>query len=126
MRAKGLTLLEVVLALGVLAVVLLAFTGLQVTSLRAGSSGRLTQKAVREAENFLESLRTNPGSLPSRCLSSFTLSGLSAACAYQPCRADGTGLACGPSVTQPTAYRVTLRVPGDTPRLTLETVVYAP
>lgn len=61
---KGLTLLEVILALGLLAVVVLAFTSLQVASLRAGQQGRELQTVVREMENFMERLRQDPRASP--------------------------------------------------------------
>lgn len=127
MRAQGLTLLEVILAIGVLAIVLLAFTGLQITSLRASTQGRITQAMVREAQNLLENLRANPSSLPSQCNGTLNLPGnQEASCTYVPCTLSGEALNCGPSVTAPKAYRVTLRVPDQNPRLVLETVVYRP
>ncbi|MFN4072189.1 MAG: prepilin [Thermus sp.] len=126
MRAHGLTLLEVLLAIGVLTIVLLAFTGLQVSSLRASSQGRFTQAMVREAENFLETLRADPHSIPSRCSENLTLGDTSASCQVSPCSLNGTSLLCGTDVSNPRAYRVTLQVPKDGPRMTLETVVYLP
>lgn len=128
MGARGLTLLEVLLAIGLLAVVLLAFTGLQLTSLRAGTQGRITQGMVREAQNFLENLRANPRAIPSLCTPTLTLAGQAASCTYTPCRAEANGaLNCqGVEANQATAYRVRLQVPKDRPRLDLETVVYQP
>lgn len=128
MGAKGLTLFEVVLAVGLLAIVLLAFTGLQVTSLRAASQGRITQSLVQEAHNFLNDLRANPQSLPTRCTSSLTLGQRIATCTYTPCKAqaDGTLICQGVASQEATAFRVRLQVPKDRPRLDLETVVYQP
>lgn len=126
MRAQGLTLLEVILAIGVLAIVLLAFTGLQITSLRASVQGRITQAMVREAQNFLETLRANPTSIPGRCTQTLSLGGTSASCQYIPCSLNGTSLNCTTGVSNPRAYRITLEVPANRPRMTLETVVYVP
>lgn len=127
--AKGLTLLEVILAIGLLAVVLLAFTGLQITSLRAGAQGRVTQGMVREAQNFLENLRANPGSISALCnpTKKIDITRQTAFCTSTPCRAETNGtLNCPVSEDQATAYRVRLQVPKDRPRLDLETVVYRP
>lgn len=128
MGARGLTLLEVLLAMGILTIVLLAFTGLQISSLRAGAQGRVTQGMVREAQNFLENLRTNPQAVDSLCTANLTLAGQPASCTYTPCRAetDGTLNCNGVSANQANAYRVRLQVPRDRPRLDLETVVYRP
>lgn len=72
---KGFTLLEVLLALGLLAVVVLAFTALQVTSLRGGRQGRELQAVVREMENFMERLRQDPQGIPTLCNGALTLAG---------------------------------------------------
>lgn len=72
---KGLTLLEVILALGLLAVVVLAFTSLQVASLRAGQQGRELQAVVREMENFMERLRQDPQGIPALCNGALALGG---------------------------------------------------
>lgn len=126
MNVKGLTLLEVVLALGLLAIVLLAFTGLQISSLKASSQGRLTQTVVQEAQNLLENLRAQPGSIPSQCGSGIQVGGLRATCSYQACEINGTTLSCGGSISNPSLYRVTLNIPEERPRLELSTLVYLP
>jgi len=125
-RPRGLTLLEVLLALGVLAIVLLAYTGLQVTSLRAGASGRATQAMAREAENFLESLRADPASVGARCGGSVNLGPYRARCTHTPCGVGPDGAPQCPTSGTPRLYRVTLEVPGDRPRVRLETLIYAP
>ncbi|GAA5335468.1 MULTISPECIES: PilV family protein [Thermus] len=126
MGVKGLSLLEVLLAVVLLSMVSLAFLGLQVTSLRASQSGRLTQALVREAENLLASMRANPGNIEALCRDTLSLTTATARCTYTPCaaKADGT-LEC-PATGTAHAFRVVLEVPKDSPRLTLETVVYRP
>ncbi|MEZ0348091.1 MAG: prepilin [Thermus sp.] len=129
MRAtKGLTLLEVIVSIGLLGVVLFALVGLQVSSLRAGNTGRGIQTLTREAENFLEALRRNPGQVTSLCAASgsttggtVTLGGKAGRCTYETCalETDGT-LICGSGGS---LYRVTLRVPADRPQVTLRTVI---
>lgn len=126
MNARGLTLLEVVLALGLVAVVLLAFTGLQISSLRASSQGRLTQTVVQEAQNLLENLRAQPRSIPSQCGSGIQVGGLRASCSYQACEITGDTISCGGSISNPSLYRVTLNIPEERPRLELWTLVYLP
>lgn|GEM_PF-141415 len=130
MRAtEGLTLLEVALSLGLLSVVLLALVGLQVSSLRAGSTGRQVQALTREAENFLEGLRRNPGQIASVCAAGgsstggiVTLGGKTGRCTYEPCAVGTDGsLTCGGSTGS--LYRVTLAVPADRPQVTLRTVI---
>lgn len=108
MRApKGFTLLEVVLAVGLLAVVLLAFTGLQVTAIRALGDGRDRQEAAKLAENFIEDLRRDPAKVPVACTDSLSLGRYGGACAYVPCALAPDGsLACGAGISSPSAYRV--------------------
>lgn len=130
MRAtKGLTLLEVILAIGLLSVVLLALVGLQVSSLRAGNTGRGVQSLTRQAENFLEALRRNPGQIPTVCAASgansggeVSVGGRTGRCTYELCAvgSDGT-LTCGG--TTGALYRVTLSVPRERPQVTLRTVI---
>ena len=123
MRApRGLTLLEVLLALGLLAVVVLAFTSLQVASLRGGSQGRELQAAVREMENFMERLRQDPEGIPALCSSALNLGRWRGTCTPTPCAvAQDGGLTC-PTSGEARAYRVVLEVGGKR----METVVYRP
>ncbi len=115
MRPKGLTLLEVLLALGVLAIVLLAYTGLQVTSLRAGASGRATQAMAREAENFLESLRADPASVGARCGGSINLGPYRARCTHTPCGVGPDGAPQCPTSGTPASTGSPWRCPGTGP-----------
>ncbi|BDB11001.1 prepilin [Thermus thermophilus] len=119
---KGLTLLEVILALGLLAVVVLAFTSLQVASLRAGQRGRELQTVVREMENFMERLRQDPQGVPALCNGALTLGGRQGTCTAVPCGvAQDGGLTC-PTSGDARAFQVVLEVEGKR----LETVVYRP
>lgn len=119
---KGLTLLEVLLALGLLTVVVLAFTSLQVTSLRTGRQGRELQAVVREMENFMERLRQDPQGIPTLCNGDLTLGGRRGTCTATPCGvAQDGGLAC-PASGDARAFQVVLEVEGKR----LETVVYRP
>lgn len=126
MNVKGLTLLEVVLALGLMAIVLLAFTGLQISSLRASSQGRLTQTVVQEAQNLLENFRAQPSSIPLQCRSGIQVGSLRATCSYEACEINETTLSCGESISNPSLYQVTLNIPEERPRLELWTLVYLP
>lgn len=116
------------MSIGLLGVVLFALVGLQVSSLRAGNTGRGIQALTREAENFLEALRRNPGQVASLCAASgsttggtVTLGGKTGRCTYETCAlgTDGT-LTCGSGGG---LYRVTLRVPADRPQVILRTVI---
>ena len=119
---KGLTLLEVILALGLLAVVVLDFTSLQVASLRAGQQGRELQTVVREMENFMERLRQDPQGIPALCNGALALGGKQGTCTAIPCNvAQDGGLAC-PTAGDVRAFQVVLRVEEKR----LETVVYRP
>ncbi len=118
---KGFTLLEVLLALGLLAVVVLAFTALQVTSLRGGRQGRELQAVVREMENFMERLRQDPQGIPTLCNGALT-GGKGGTCAATPCAVAQDGSLACPTSGDARAYRVVLEVGGKR----LETVVYRP
>ncbi|GLV47334.1 prepilin [Thermus sp. LT1-2-5] len=125
---KGFTLLEALLALSILGIVLLAYIGLQATSLKALQGGQATQALAREAENFLVYLRANPTAIPGRCREDIPLGPARAACTFVPCRAEADGsLACaGVNPKEAQAFQILLEVPRERPRLRLETVVYQP
>ncbi|MDW8018263.1 MAG: prepilin [Thermus sp.] len=119
------TLIEVVVAVALLALVLLALVGLEGLSLRVGRESREVQRLTREAENFLESLRRNPGQVPTACGEGSTLSlgGSTGRCTYRSCTlAPDGGISCGGSGSA-NAYEVTLEVPSPNPRVVLRTVV---
>ncbi|MGC8877112.1 prepilin [Thermus sp.] len=110
------------LAMGLLAVVVLAFASLQMTSLRGGRQGRELQAVVREMENFMERLRQDPQGLLSLCNGPLTLGGKEGTCTATPCAvAQDGGLTC-PTSGEARAYQVVLEVEGKR----LETVVYRP
>ena len=58
-RQKGFTLVEVLVALLILAVGILGFAALQVTALRGGSSSHLRSQAVLIAYDVMDRLRAN-------------------------------------------------------------------
>ncbi|BAW02796.1 prepilin-like protein [Thermus thermophilus] len=108
--------------MGLLAVVVLAFTSLQVASLRAGQRGRELQTVVREMENFMERLRQDPQGVPALCNGALTLGGRQGTCTAVPCGvAQDGGLTC-PTSGDARAFQVVLEVEGKR----LETVVYRP
>lgn len=113
------------MAIAVLALVLLALVGLEVSSLRVGRDSREVQHLTREGENFLESLRRNPSQVPTACGANSTVSlgGKTGRCTYRTCTLASNGsIACGSSGSG-VAYEVTLEVPSPNPRVVLKTVV---
>ena len=56
-RARGFTLLEVVIALGVFAIGMLALSAMQLHAMRAGSGGRHTTQAAAIAQSQMEQLQ---------------------------------------------------------------------
>lgn len=122
---KGLTLLEVLLAVVLLAVVYLALGALQTTGLRTVESGRRTQEAASLAESFLEDLRKDPSRLPQTCSGNLTFGGgYRGSCTYTPCSLEGEALACQEGIPSPGAYRVRVTVSrGGKELVSLEGVV---
>lgn len=120
---RGLSLLELLIALGGLGVVLVAFLGLELTALKVGARGRALQAMVREGENFLEALRSTPQGV-ARCREGVRLGGWSGSCRATPCALDpGGALVCRPGLPSPLAYWVRLEVPRARPELRLETLI---
>ncbi|MFZ8812415.1 MAG: type IV pilus modification PilV family protein [Thermus aquaticus] len=120
---KGFSLLEVLLAVFVFGLAVLAFTALQASSLRGVRQGQELQSTLRGMENFLEQVRARPGDLPSLCAGEVQMGRVRGRCSYTPCAlSPGGGVVCGGGSSSATLYRVRL----EAGNRVLETLVCAP
>jgi prepilin-type N-terminal cleavage/methylation domain-containing protein len=120
---KGFSLLEVLVAVFVFGLAVLAFTALQASSLRGGRQGQELQSTLRGMENFLEQVRARPGDLSSLCAGEVQMGRVRGRCSYTPCAlSPGGGVACGGGFSSATLYKVRL----EAGNRVLETLVYAP
>jgi len=120
---KGFSLLEVLVAVFIFGLAVLAFTALQASSLRGGRQGQELQSTLRGMENFLEQVRARPGDLPSLCAGEVQMGRVRGRCSYTPCAlSPGGGVVCGGGSSSATLYRVRL----EAGNRVLETLVYAP
>jgi Tfp pilus assembly protein PilV len=115
--------MEVLVAVFIFGLAVLAFTALQASSLRAGRQGQELQSTLRGMENFLERVRTRPGDLSSLCTGEVQIGSVQGECSYTPCAlSPGGGVVCGGSSSSATLYKVRL----EAGNRVLETLVYAP
>jgi len=119
---KGFGLLEVLVAVFIFGLAVLAFTALQASSLRGGMQGRELQSTLRGMENFLEQVRTRPGYISSLCAGEVQVGRVRGRCSYTPCVLSPEGTTCDGSYSLATFYRVRL----EAGNRVLETLVYAP
>jgi prepilin-type N-terminal cleavage/methylation domain len=120
---KGFSLVEVLVAVLIFGLAVLAYTALQVSSLRGGRQGQELQSTLRSMENFLERVRTRPGDLPSLCTGEVQMGRVRGKCSYTPCAlSPGGGVVCGGNSSLAPLYKVRL----EAGNRVLETLVYAP
>jgi len=120
---KGFSLVEVLVAVFLFGLAVLAYTALQASSLRGVGQGQELQSTLRGMENFLERVRTRPGDLPSLCAGEVQIGRVRGRCSYTPCAlSPGGGVVCDDSYSSATLYKVRL----EAGNRTLETLVYAP
>ncbi len=121
MTTRGLTLLETLIALVVLAISVLAFSFLQTSSLRTNTDSRRGQDAVAVVQQVIEALRAQPTSLASAgvctgvAIPSNRYTGLSSTCTKEGCSVNLAGtLSCQVGLLNPAAWRVTVTVNSTT------------
>jgi prepilin-type N-terminal cleavage/methylation domain-containing protein len=119
---KGFSLMEVLVAVFIFGLAVLAFTALQASSLRGGRQGQELQSTLKGMENFLERVRTRPGDLSSLCAGEVQFGSVQGECSYTPCVLSPEGVACDDSYFSATLYKVRL----EAGNRALETLVYAP
>jgi prepilin-type N-terminal cleavage/methylation domain-containing protein len=125
---KGFSLLEVLVAVFVFGLAVLAYTALQVSSLRGVRQGQELQSTLRGMENFLERVRTRPGDLSSLCTEEVQIGGVRGRCSYTLCvLSPGGEVVCGSSSATLYGFSATLyRVRLEAGNRVLEALVYAP
>jgi Tfp pilus assembly protein PilV len=114
--------MEVLVAVFIFGLAVLAFTALQASSLRGGRQGQELQFTLRGMENFLERVRTRPGDLSSLCTGEVQIGSVQGECSYTPCVLSPEGVVCDDSYSSTTLYKVRL----EAGNRVLETLVYAP
>ncbi len=120
---RGFSLVELLVAVFVFGLAVLAFGALQASSLREVGQGQELQSTLRSMENFLERVRTRPGDIPSLCTGEVQIGRVRGRCSYTPCAlSPGGGVVCGGGSSSATLYRVRLEAGNGV----LETLVYAP
>ena len=119
---KGFSLVELLVAVFVLGLAVLAFGALQASSLRGGRQGQELQSTLKGMENFLERVRTRPGDLSSLCTGEVQIGRLQGECSYTPCVLSSGEVVCDDSYSSATLYKVRL----EAGNRVLETLVYAP
>ena len=119
---KGFSLMEVLVAVFIFGLAVLAYTALQASSLRVGRQGQELQSTLRGMENFLERVRARPGDLSSLCVGQVQIGRVQGECSYTPCVLSSGQVVCDDSHSSATLYRVRL----EAGNRVLETLVYAP
>jgi prepilin-type N-terminal cleavage/methylation domain-containing protein len=120
---RGFSLVELLVAVFVFGLAVLAFGALQASSLRGGRQGQELQSTLRGMENFLERVRARPGDLSSLCAGEVQMGRVWGRCSYTPCAlSPGGGVVCGGDSSSATLYKVRL----EAGNRVLETLVYAP
>lgn len=122
---RGLTLLEVVIALLILAVAVLAVAGLQASSLRATRTSQVVQELNGAARAELEAWRAAKILYTAPSTSACAVeAGLDCQVEVRPCAIAGNVLDCGAgSVPEPDAHAITVTVSRDDSDVTLSTIV---
>ena len=91
-RTGGFSLIEVVIAVALLAIVVLAVAGLQVTALRGSGQAAIVREATRLGESALEQELRAAGASP--CDGGALDGGYSCTVRRVPCEQDGDDVAC--------------------------------
>lgn len=130
--SAGLTLLEVLIAIVVLAVGVLMAASMQTTALRASSDATAIQGVTKLAENEIAlrrqiNLATSPGNSTTCRSMSPVPTGYTCQAVIRPCQLTGTAssaaLSCSTSVLNPVADQATVTVSGPRAKtVTLRTV----
>jgi type II secretory pathway pseudopilin PulG len=116
-------LVELLVAIFVFGLAVLAFGALQTSSLRGGKQGQELQSTLKGMENLLERVRTRPGDLSSLCAGEVQMGRVRGKCSYTPCAlSPGGEVVCDDSYSSTTLYKVKL----EAGNRVLETLVYAP
>ena len=118
-RHAGLTLVEVLIAIAVLAIGILAAVGLQTTSLQASSRARIVQEMTKVAESELAIRRSIVSTTADVACITPVGTGFGCAVVVTPCALGGGGAFTCPSAS-PSAHRITVTVTG--PRNATEAV----
>lgn len=128
---EGITLVEIMIAVAIIAIIVLVIAGMQGTALRANTQAQRLQTATSLAEGELELQRQRPPAarLRARCeidrvgLSNFA--GYTCVVSAYPCRYSNNILSCQANgVSDPVAYQVIVEVSGPANTVvTLQTVV---
>ncbi len=124
--SSGLTLVEVVIALLVLAIGVLGAVGLQASGLTATRTSQEMQRLNAAARSELDVLRGAP--MPYTSFQTRSCPTLAEGCTVEirPCAVVGSDLDCGRgSVAEPAAHAITLVVSEGERSVTLNTVVVA-
>ncbi len=125
MRKNGLSIIEFLIALAIIAVVMLAVLGLQTTSLKSSRQALRMQQATALAKAEIERLRSSPIGLPESC-STKSANGYALSCTSIPCVMESSGPRCETTVSSPTAYRIQIEVSRDSQSLLqIQTVIAA-
>lgn len=82
---QGMTLLEVLIALFVFTIAVLATIDLQRTSLQTTYGARVTKAATAVIRDKIERIRAQPGELDNLCKDSEQINGFDVSCAKTPC-----------------------------------------
>ena len=110
---RGLTLVEIMVAVVILAVGVLAAAAMQTTSLGLSGSSESKQEVVRLAQTELKLQRNvdHATTTSSTCLSTLS-SGYSCAVARTSCELVSGNINCSSSVSSPQAHQVSVTVTG--------------
>lgn len=124
--STGLTLIEVLIAIVVLAVGVLAAAAMQTTALRASNDARAIQGVTKIAEAEIEFRRqidlTTPAGKGTTCKTAVT-TGYTCVVDVLPCSLSATALSCSSSASAPVADQATVTVDGPRSKtITLRTV----
>lgn len=120
---RGMTVVEVVIALAILTVGVLAAAGLQASALRASAVAEEMQQINTEARSQLEARRGMTLVATSPTVIACAQEKLRCEIEVRPCAVVGSDLACDfGAVTDPAAYAVIVTVSGTWRELTLRTV----
>ena len=108
----GLTIIEVLIALVIFAVGVMALAQLQTSSLRFSSQAEQLRTATQIAEGEIEWRRQTAITVGANPCDSYTPEGFTCSVTIIPCNASGDGLTCAAGLVAPVAYEITVAVTG--------------